>query len=97
MEGGNVSPEEAKSFTKCLMAESERINSFESLIKTDMEKMESSCMEQVCRVLFFQIMYYTGIFDVIHNQPAPRLWQLHDWWGGGGRERRNSDFYYLSF
>ncbi|XP_028942917.1 coiled-coil domain-containing protein 180 [Antrostomus carolinensis] len=46
LEGGNFSPEEAKSFTKRLEAESERINSFESLIKTDMEKMESSCMEQ---------------------------------------------------
>lgn len=72
MEGGEFSIEEVKSFSQCLQEESKRIDSFESLIKADMKKMESRCLQQV-RVSFFQIMYYIGIFDVIYNQPAPRL------------------------
>ncbi|PKU32683.1 hypothetical protein llap_17013 [Limosa lapponica baueri] len=46
LEGGNFSPEEVKSFSSCLQEESKRIDSFERLIKTDMEKVESRCLEQ---------------------------------------------------
>ncbi|XP_050763988.1 coiled-coil domain-containing protein 180 [Gymnogyps californianus] len=51
LEGGNFSPEEVKSFSKRLQEESKRIDSFESLIKTDMEKMESSCLEQATELI----------------------------------------------
>ncbi|XP_075628652.1 coiled-coil domain-containing protein 180 [Balearica regulorum gibbericeps] len=51
LEGGNFSPEEVKSFSKCLQEESKRIDSFESSIKTDMEKMESSCLEQATELI----------------------------------------------
>ncbi|XP_075026750.1 coiled-coil domain-containing protein 180 isoform X2 [Calonectris borealis] len=51
LEGGNFSPEEVTSFSNCLQEESKRIDSFESLIKTDMEKMESSCLEQATELI----------------------------------------------
>ncbi|KAM6372173.1 coiled-coil domain-containing protein 180 [Pluvialis apricaria] len=51
LEGGNFSPEEVKSFSKCLQEQSKRIDSFESLIKTDMERMESSCLEQATELI----------------------------------------------
>uniref|UniRef100_A0A8B9N5E4 Coiled-coil domain containing 180 n=1 Tax=Accipiter nisus TaxID=211598 RepID=A0A8B9N5E4_9AVES len=51
LEGGNFSPEEVKYFSKRLQGESKRIDSFESLIKTDMEKMESSYLEQATELI----------------------------------------------
>uniref|UniRef100_A0A8B9VAH0 Coiled-coil domain containing 180 n=1 Tax=Anas zonorhyncha TaxID=75864 RepID=A0A8B9VAH0_9AVES len=50
-EGGNFSSEEVQSFSKHLQKESERINSFEKLIMADMEKMESSCLEQATELI----------------------------------------------
>ncbi|XP_075375912.1 coiled-coil domain-containing protein 180 [Mycteria americana] len=51
LEGGNFSPEEVKSFSKCVQKESKHIDSFESLIKTDMAKMESSCLEEATELI----------------------------------------------
>uniref|UniRef100_A0A8C0BIN1 Coiled-coil domain-containing protein 180 n=1 Tax=Buteo japonicus TaxID=224669 RepID=A0A8C0BIN1_9AVES len=51
LEGGNFSPEEVKYFSKRLQEESKRIDSFESLIKRDMEKMESSYLEQATELI----------------------------------------------
>ncbi|XP_009951815.1 PREDICTED: coiled-coil domain-containing protein 180, partial [Leptosomus discolor] len=51
LKGGDFSPEEAKSFIKRLQRESENIDSFERLIKTDMEKMESSCLKQATELI----------------------------------------------
>ncbi|XP_074017221.1 coiled-coil domain-containing protein 180 [Numenius arquata] len=51
LEGGNFSPEEVKSFSSCLQEESKRIDSFERLIKTDMEKVESRCLEQATELI----------------------------------------------
>ncbi|KAM9595275.1 coiled-coil domain-containing protein 180 isoform 2-T2 [Morphnus guianensis] len=51
LEGGNFSPEEVKYFSKRLQEESKRIDSFESLIKTDMQKMESSYLEQATELI----------------------------------------------
>ncbi|XP_035411134.1 coiled-coil domain-containing protein 180 [Cygnus atratus] len=50
-EGGNFSSEEVQSFSKHLQKESKRINSFERLIMADMEKMESSCLEQATELI----------------------------------------------
>lgn len=84
-EGGDFSCEEIKFFNQCLQKESKQIDSFESSIKTDMEKIKSSCLEQVCRITLFQMMFPIDIFDVICSQPASRaelwlcsVWQLHD-------------------
>ncbi|KAM4647329.1 coiled-coil domain-containing protein 180 isoform 2-T2 [Amazona ochrocephala] len=51
LEGGNFSPEEVKSFSKRLQEESDHIDAFEGLIKTDMEKMESSCLDQATELI----------------------------------------------
>ncbi|XP_072739470.1 coiled-coil domain-containing protein 180 [Ciconia boyciana] len=51
LEGGNFSPEEVKSFSKCVQKESKHIDFFESLIKTDMAKMESSCLEEATELI----------------------------------------------
>ncbi|XP_055575760.1 coiled-coil domain-containing protein 180 [Falco cherrug] len=51
LEGGNFSPEEAVYFSKRLQEESKRIDSFESSIKTDMEKMKSSCLDQATELI----------------------------------------------
>ncbi|XP_059684922.1 coiled-coil domain-containing protein 180 [Gavia stellata] len=51
LEGGNFSPEEVKSFSKRLREESKRIDSFENLIKKDMEKTESSCLEKATELI----------------------------------------------
>ncbi|XP_023803026.1 coiled-coil domain-containing protein 180-like isoform X1 [Cyanistes caeruleus] len=45
-EVGNFSSEEVKFFSKCLQKESKEIDSFESSIKTDVEQIKSSCLEQ---------------------------------------------------
>ncbi|XP_009867033.1 PREDICTED: coiled-coil domain-containing protein 180 [Apaloderma vittatum] len=50
-EGGNFSPPEVKSFSKRLQKESKHIDSFERSIKTDMEKMESSCLKQATELI----------------------------------------------
>ncbi|XP_035197590.1 coiled-coil domain-containing protein 180 isoform X2 [Oxyura jamaicensis] len=50
-EGGNFSPEEVESFSKHLQKKSEHIDSFERLIMADMEKMESSCLEQATELV----------------------------------------------
>ncbi|XP_021269512.1 coiled-coil domain-containing protein 180 isoform X2 [Numida meleagris] len=51
VEGGNFSPEEVQSFSKRLQKESKHIDSLEKLIVADMEKMESSCLEQATEVI----------------------------------------------
>ncbi|XP_064513298.1 coiled-coil domain-containing protein 180 isoform X3 [Pseudopipra pipra] len=50
-EGGDFSSEEVKFFSSCLQKESKQIDSLESLIKTDVEKMESSCLEQATELI----------------------------------------------
>ncbi|XP_027560307.1 coiled-coil domain-containing protein 180 isoform X3 [Neopelma chrysocephalum] len=50
-EGGDFSSEEVKLFSSYLQKESKQIDSLESLIKTDVEKMESSCLEQATELL----------------------------------------------
>ncbi|XP_014730146.1 PREDICTED: coiled-coil domain-containing protein 180-like [Sturnus vulgaris] len=45
-EVGDFSSEEVKFFNKYLQKESKQIDSFESSIKTDVEKIKSSCLEQ---------------------------------------------------
>ncbi|XP_056353458.1 coiled-coil domain-containing protein 180 [Oenanthe melanoleuca] len=45
-EVGDFSSEEVKFFNKCLQKESKQIDSFESSVNTDMEKIKSSCLEQ---------------------------------------------------
>ncbi|KAF4789962.1 coiled-coil domain-containing protein 180 isoform X2 [Turdus rufiventris] len=45
-EVGDFSSEEVKFFNKCLQKESKQIDSYESSIKTDVEKIKSSCLEQ---------------------------------------------------
>uniref|UniRef100_A0A8C3RHH9 Coiled-coil domain containing 180 n=1 Tax=Cyanoderma ruficeps TaxID=181631 RepID=A0A8C3RHH9_9PASS len=45
-EGGDFSSEEVKFFNKCLHKESKQIDSFESSIKTDVEEIKLSCLEQ---------------------------------------------------
>ncbi|XP_069729305.1 coiled-coil domain-containing protein 180 [Phaenicophaeus curvirostris] len=45
-EGGNFSPEEVKSISKCVQEENKRIDSFESSVQKDMKKMELSCLQQ---------------------------------------------------
>ncbi|RMC08199.1 hypothetical protein DUI87_14439 [Hirundo rustica rustica] len=45
-EGGDFSSEEVKFFNQCLQKESKQIDSFESSIKTDVENIKSSCLEQ---------------------------------------------------
>ncbi|XP_032569261.1 coiled-coil domain-containing protein 180-like [Chiroxiphia lanceolata] len=50
-EGGDFSSEEVKFFNSCLQKESKQIDSLESLIKTDVEKMESSCLEQATELI----------------------------------------------
>ncbi|KAM6296933.1 coiled-coil domain-containing protein 180 [Aegotheles albertisi] len=50
-EGGNFSPEEVKYFSKRFQEESKRIGSFECTIKSDMDKMESSCLEQAIELI----------------------------------------------
>ncbi|KAM8995493.1 coiled-coil domain-containing protein 180 isoform 7-T8 [Ara ararauna] len=62
LEGGNFSPEEAKSFSKRLQEESEHIDAFEGLIKTDMEKMESSCLEQATELINQSEMKFHFLF-----------------------------------
>ncbi|XP_064325227.1 coiled-coil domain-containing protein 180 isoform X2 [Phalacrocorax carbo] len=67
LEGGNFSPEEVKSFSKSLQKESKRIDSFESLIKTDIEKMESRCLEQATELINqsetkFRYLFMTRVF-----------------------------------
>lgn len=69
-EVGDFSSEEVNFFDKCLQKESKQIDSFESSIKTDVKQIESSCLEQVCRVPLFQMMFSIDIFDVICSQPA---------------------------
>ncbi|XP_062816768.1 coiled-coil domain-containing protein 180 isoform X8 [Anolis carolinensis] len=49
--GGNFSPEELESFMKRLQKESGRIDYAEGLIMIDMEKMESSYLEQATEVI----------------------------------------------
>ncbi|KAM6047401.1 coiled-coil domain-containing protein 180-like [Theristicus caerulescens] len=51
LEGGNFSPEEVKSFSKRILEESKRIDSFERLIRTDLEKMELSCLKQATELI----------------------------------------------
>ncbi|XP_027747994.1 coiled-coil domain-containing protein 180 isoform X2 [Empidonax traillii] len=50
-EGGNFSSEEVKFFSRYLQNESKQIDSLESLIKTDVQKMESSCLEQATELI----------------------------------------------
>ncbi|XP_051492744.1 globoside alpha-1,3-N-acetylgalactosaminyltransferase 1 isoform X3 [Apus apus] len=50
-EGGNFSPEEVKLFSKRLQEESKSIGAFERSVKTDMEKMESRCLEQATELI----------------------------------------------
>ncbi|XP_041275908.1 coiled-coil domain-containing protein 180 [Onychostruthus taczanowskii] len=45
-EGGDFASEEVKLFNECLQKESKEIDSFESSIKADVEKIKSSCLEQ---------------------------------------------------
>ncbi|XP_072788914.1 coiled-coil domain-containing protein 180 isoform X2 [Taeniopygia guttata] len=45
-ESGDFASEEVKFFNECLQEESKQIDSFESSIKTDVEKIKSSCLEQ---------------------------------------------------
>ncbi|CAM9669616.1 unnamed protein product [Bubo scandiacus] len=51
LEGGNFSPQEVKSVSKHLQKESKRIDAFENLIKADMDKVESSCLEQATELI----------------------------------------------
>ncbi|XP_021135773.2 coiled-coil domain-containing protein 180 isoform X1 [Columba livia] len=51
VEGGEFSSDEVKSFRQCLQQESKRIDSFESLIKADMKKMESRCLQQATELI----------------------------------------------
>lgn len=83
--GGNFAPEEVKYCNMRVQEESKRIDSFASVIRTDLKKMESSSSKQVCRVSLFPVMYRIGFSDVTDNQPPPRsgpgdwsVWQLHD-------------------
>ncbi|XP_065552171.1 coiled-coil domain-containing protein 180 isoform X2 [Lathamus discolor] len=62
LEGGNFSPEEVKSFSKRLQEESEHIDAFEGLIKTDMEKMESSCLDQATELINQSEMKFRYLF-----------------------------------
>ncbi|XP_065593266.1 coiled-coil domain-containing protein 180 [Cyrtonyx montezumae] len=50
-EGGNFSPQEVQSFSKRLLKDSKRIDSFERLIMADMEKVEASCLAQATKVI----------------------------------------------
>ncbi|XP_067328095.1 coiled-coil domain-containing protein 180 isoform X2 [Anolis sagrei] len=50
-DGGNFSPEELEAFMKRLQKESSRIDFVEGLIMIDMEKMESSYLEQATEVI----------------------------------------------
>ncbi|XP_039586290.1 coiled-coil domain-containing protein 180 [Passer montanus] len=45
-EGGDCASEEVKFFNECLQNESKQIDSFESSIKADVEKIKSSCLEK---------------------------------------------------
>ncbi|XP_041334831.1 coiled-coil domain-containing protein 180 [Pyrgilauda ruficollis] len=45
-DGGDFASEEVKFFNECLQKESKEIDSFESSIKVDVEKIKSSCLEQ---------------------------------------------------
>ncbi|OPJ67719.1 coiled-coil domain-containing protein 180 isoform C [Patagioenas fasciata monilis] len=51
VKGGEFSSDEAKSFNQCLQQESKRIDSFESLIKADMKKIESRCLQQATELI----------------------------------------------
>ncbi|XP_026716315.1 coiled-coil domain-containing protein 180 [Athene cunicularia] len=51
LEGGNFSAEELQSVSKRLQKESKRIDTFESLIMADMEKVESSCLEKATKLI----------------------------------------------
>nr|XP_021135775.1 coiled-coil domain-containing protein 180 isoform X5 [Columba livia] len=51
VEGGEFSSDEVKSFRQCLQQESKRIDSFESLIKADVKKMESRCLQQATELI----------------------------------------------
>lgn len=72
-EGGNFASGEVKFSSECLQKESKQIDLIESSIKTDVEKLKSSCLEQVCRVTLFQMLFFIDIFDAICSQPAFRL------------------------
>lgn len=61
MEGGEFSSDEVKSFRQCLQQESKRIDSFESLIKADVKKMESRCLQQVCSFILPNYVLYWHI------------------------------------
>lgn len=61
---GDFSSDEVKFFNKCLQKESKQIDSFESSIKADVEKIKSSCLEQVCRITLSQIIFSIDIFAV---------------------------------
>ncbi|XP_068011711.1 coiled-coil domain-containing protein 180 [Melanerpes formicivorus] len=50
-EGGTFSPEEVKHFSKCLQEQSKDIDTFESLIKAEMEQMESRCLEEATEII----------------------------------------------
>lgn len=63
-EVGDFSSEEVKFFNKCLQKESKQIDSYESSIKTDVEKIKSSFLEQVCRIKLSQIIFSIHIFAV---------------------------------
>ncbi|KAM6136931.1 LOW QUALITY PROTEIN: coiled-coil domain-containing protein 180-like [Pterocles gutturalis] len=51
LEGGNFSPEEVKAFSKRLREESKSIDSFETLIKKKLEKIDSSCSNQATELI----------------------------------------------
>ncbi|XP_074747073.1 coiled-coil domain-containing protein 180 [Strix uralensis] len=51
LEAGNLSPQEVKSVSKHLQKENKRIDAFENLIKADMDKVESSCLEQATELI----------------------------------------------
>lgn len=67
-EGGDFSSVEVKFFNECLQKESKQIDSFESSIKTDVEGIKSSCLEQVCKIKLLQMMFPIDIFDGICSQ-----------------------------
>ncbi|KAJ7426125.1 coiled-coil domain-containing protein 180 [Willisornis vidua] len=50
-EGGDFSSEEVKFFNTCLQNESKQIDSLESLIKTEVEKMKSSFLKQATELI----------------------------------------------
>ncbi|XP_060096944.1 coiled-coil domain-containing protein 180 [Heteronotia binoei] len=50
-DGGNFSPDELDHFVKCLQKENGRIDFVEGLIMIDMEKMESSHLEQAMEII----------------------------------------------